>query len=158
MENEKYLSEEKYQKNKEKIKKIGKIILITGIIMMVVGFLILIIGFTGFGNTIINGIGSAEIDNINNSEISKGLFGDFGLFALGAVMDTFGFGLIAVGGMILFFAHRREITAFTTQQVMPVAQEGIEKITPTVANAAESVAQSISKGIKKGKEESENNK
>lgn len=34
---------------------------------------------------------------------------------------------------------------------MPVATEGIEKITPTVANAAGSIAESISKGIENGK-------
>ena len=37
-----------------------------------------------------------------------------------------------------------------------VAQEGIEKITPTVANAAGSIAQSISKGIQEGKKEADN--
>ena len=56
----------------------------------------------------------------------------------------------------MFIAHRREITAYTTQQVMPVAQEGIEKITPTVANAACSIAQSISKGVQEGKNEAGN--
>lgn len=56
---------------------------------------------------------------------------------------------------------RREITAFTMQQVMPVAQEGIEKMTPTMTNAAKemaeqmaptigNVAKEIAKGIKEG--------
>lgn len=47
-------------------------------------------------------------------------------------------------------AKRREIIAFNAQQVMPVAQEGIEKMTPTVANASSAIAQSIAKGIKEG--------
>ena len=38
---------------------------------------------------------------------------------------------------------------------MPVAQEGIEKMTPTVANAAGSIAQSISQGVKEGMKDTE---
>ena len=55
---------------------------------------------------------------------------------------------------IYLFAKRREIIAFTAQQVMPVAQEGIEKMAPTVGNAAgtigKSIAQGITSGIKEG--------
>ena len=58
----------------------------------------------------------------------------------------------------MFISHRREITAYTTQQVMPVAQEGIEKMTPTVADAAGSIAKSVSKGIQEGKKEADDNK
>lgn len=41
---------------------------------------------------------------------------------------------------------RREMLAFVTQQTMPVAQEGIEKMAPTLGK----VAEEISKGIKNG--------
>lgn len=62
---------------------------------------------------------------------------------------------------IYMFAKRREMLAFTTQQVMPVAQEGIEKFAPTIGKAGASVAKEmapalgdvakeISKGIKDG--------
>ena len=55
---------------------------------------------------------------------------------------------------IYLFAKRREIMAFTAQQVMPVAQEGIEKMSPTIGNAAgtigKSLAQGITSGIKEG--------
>lgn len=47
---------------------------------------------------------------------------------------------------IFMFAKKREITAFTVQQTMPLVQEGIEKVTPTIGNAAKE----ISKGIKEG--------
>ena len=73
-------------------------------------------------------------------------------------MGTLGFVLIVAGSIVMFIAHRREITAYTTQQVMPIAQQGIEKITPTVANAASSIAKGISQGIQEGKKNSENNK
>ena len=60
---------------------------------------------------------------------------------------------ILAGIMLIVTAKRREIIAFQTQQVMPVAQEGMEKMAPTMGN----VAKEISKGIKEGlKEDSEN--
>lgn len=67
-----------------------------------------------------------------------------------------------IGGFIIFttcmisasiymISKRREILAFTTQQVMPVAQEGIEKMAPTMGN----VAKEITKGIKQGLKDDE---
>jgi hypothetical protein len=38
---------------------------------------------------------------------------------------------------------------------MPLMQEGVEKITPPVSNAAGSIAKEISKGIQEGKNEAE---
>ncbi len=52
--------------------------------------------------------------------------------------------------IVYIFGKRREIAAFTTQQVMPIAQEGIEKMTPTVGKATGTIAKEISKGIKEG--------
>ena len=147
MENEKYLSEERYQRSNQKVKKVGKTLLIIGSIILVVSFIIFIIGFMGFGSTFTSGIeGSSEPD-----QIAKGAFGGIGILALGGIINSVGFLLTASGGMVLFIAHRREITAYGVQQVMPIAQEGIEKITPTVANAAGSIAESISNGIESGK-------
>lgn len=68
---------------------------------------------------------------------------------------------IMVSGYIYMFAKRREILSFTAQQVMPVAQEGMEKMAPTIgkvgkeitkemAPAYGEVAKEISKGIKEG--------
>lgn len=66
-----------------------------------------------------------------------------------------------IAGSIYFVAKRREILAFSAQQVMPVAQEGIEKFAPTIGKAGASIAKEmapvygdmakeISKGIKEG--------
>lgn len=155
MENEKYLSEERYQKNSQKLKKTGKILLIIGIIALVIGLIMTVLGFVGFGNTAVNSFGIESFSIGGMQQTASGIFGSFGLFAIGGLMDSFGFTLTVAGGIIMFVAHRREITAFTTQQVMPVAQEGIEKITPTVADAAGTIAQSISKGIKEGMKDTE---
>jgi len=61
---------------------------------------------------------------------------------------------------------RREILAFTAQQVMPVAQEGLEKMAPTIGDITEKgmekmtpvigkMAKEITKGIKEGLEDKE---
>lgn len=67
-------------------------------------------------------------------------------------LSFIGIGVIFMGGMIALafyvIAKRREILAFTTQQVMPVAQEGIEKIAPTIGNAAGTIAKGIKEGLK----------
>lgn len=173
MDNQKLLSEEKYRQNNAKVKKVGKTLLIIGVITLVISIALIIIGFVSTGNSASNAfdkIGSNAINNFNSmdqntvineaqntfnstKDAAKGMFGSVGLFALGGFLNFIGFALTIAGGVVMFIAHRREITAYTTQQVMPVAQEGIEKITPTVANAAGSIAQSISKGIQEGKNE-----
>lgn len=74
-----------------------------------------------------------------------------------------------IAGSIYMIAKRREITAFTIQQTMPLAQEGIEKMAPTIGKAGASIAKEmapiygdiakeISKGIKEGINEADNNK
>lgn len=153
MQNNEYLSEEKYQKNNTKVKTIGKVLLIVGILVFVLGVVLTIIGFVGFGKSFDTG---NELEIVKNTADSS--FGSFGLLALGAFIIVFGFSLVGAGLIVMFISHRREITAYTTQQVMPVAQEGIEKMTPTVADAAGSIAKSVSKGIQEGKKEANSNK
>ena len=71
-----------------------------------------------------------------------------------------------IGGFVFLITKRREMLAFSMQQVMPVAQEGLEKIEPTLtevgsrmmkgmAPAYGDVAKEISKGIKEGLKETE---
>ena len=72
-----------------------------------------------------------------------------------------------ISGMIYFFTKRRQIMAYQTQQVMPIAQEGMEKMAPTLGKTASTIAKEmapaykdiakeISKGIKEGLKEDEN--
>ena len=51
--------------------------------------------------------------------------------------------------MIFIFSKRRDITAFSVQQSMPVAKEGLEKMAPTLGE----VGKEIAKGIKEGTKE-----
>ena len=80
-------------------------------------------------------------------------------------------GIIIIGSCmislsIFMIAKRREIIAFTAQQVMPVAQEGMEKMAPSIGKAGASIAKEmapaygsiakeISKGIKEGLKDEE---
>lgn len=52
-----------------------------------------------------------------------------------------------ISGSIFMFGKRREIMAFTAQQVMPVAKEGIDEMAPTIGNAAGEIAKGIKKGL-----------
>ena len=153
MEEKKYLNEEEYQQKAKKLKSIGKIVLVIGILMLVLGIVFLVLGFSGFGKT---GIDAVSSSRLNSGQFTKGIFSGFGLFALGGLLNTFGLFVTGIGVMILFMAHRREIVAFTTKQVMPVAKEGINEITPTIGNAMENFAEHISKGIKKGLKDEDN--
>lgn len=168
MQQTEYLSEERYQNSNAKVKKVGKILLIVGIVTLVVSFILLIVGFVGAGNSAMNGFDSMSnemIDNFNSfsngnnginidvsgmQDTTSGIFGNIGLFAIGSFMLTIGFGLTIAGGIVMFIAHRREITAYTTQQIMPVAQEGIQKMAPTVGSAMGTIGKELAKGIKEG--------
>lgn len=140
-----FLNEESYQQTNTKVKKIGKVLLIIGACLLGLGFIFLLCGLLGFGGQISSGFAGGQ-ESINPT----GIFGGFGLFAVGAFLMPPGFLLTAVGVILRFFiGNRREITAYTAQQVMPVAQEGIEKMAPTFGT----VAKEISKGIHEGKNE-----
>jgi uncharacterized membrane protein len=159
-EKKEYLNEEEYQRNNAKLKKIGKILLVVGIIILVISFIMTIMGFLGFGNTATDTIGNIGSNfwkngdvtdiNINTGKVANGIFGSFGIIAFSGFVSTIGFILTVVGGVIMFITHRREIAAYSMQQGMPIAKEGIEKMTPTVAKATGSIAKEVSKGIKEG--------
>lgn len=66
-----------------------------------------------------------------------------------------------ISGSVYMISKRREMLAFSVQQVMPIAQEGIEKMAPSVAKVGKAIAEEmapvygdiakeISKGIKEG--------
>ena len=62
--------------------------------------------------------------------------------ALFVVLPCFGIGLA-----LLIFAKRRNMMAYGIQQVMPVAQEAVEKMTPTIAKSAGRVAKGVKEGM-----------
>ena len=145
----KYLNEEEYQKNNQKVKKTGKILLIIGIIVTIVSAILLVLGVVVLKNAAVN-----AFDETAAQPIIGGMFGSFGLIAFGGTLGSIGFILMVAGGIVMIVAHRREITAYTTQQVMPVAKEGIEQMSPTIGKAAGDIA----KGIKEGLNAADNGK
>lgn len=58
-----------------------------------------------------------------------------------------------IAGSIYMFGKRREIAAFTTQQVMPIAKEGINEMAPTIGNVAGEIAKGIHNGINESDKE-----
>ena len=54
-----------------------------------------------------------------------------------------------ISGSIFATANGREINAFYAQQQIPVAQESIEKMAPSVGNAAKEIAKGIKEGLDK---------
>jgi len=64
-----------------------------------------------------------------------------------------GFFILASAGIALaiwLITKRRALLAYHAQSVMPVAKEGIDEMTPTVANSAGNIAGSVAEGIARG--------
>ena len=225
MNKKEYLNEEKFQKTKKSIKKMGLLILIIGI--SIAGFLI----FQGVQRVTNNyktdelAIEKAKLEKMKENLINKGItpssdYNDgeaYDLHIINEALDPsfshcrfdecknneltkeyckiknanggngMGGMFIAIGvfiiigtlifsSAIIFSTHTREIMSYQAQQIMPIAQEGIEKMAPTMANVAKKmapaykevvkemapaykeVAKEISKGIKEGMNEADNNK
>ena len=123
---------------------------------------------------------SINSDDYINTEIKinqKSTMGCIQFYILGG---TAIFISIMISGSIYLTTKRRQIIAYHTQQVMPVAKEGIEKIAPTIGKVGASIAKEmtstykdiakemtpvygdiakeISKGIKEGLKDNEKNK
>ena len=151
MQKKEYLNEENYHNTNQKVKKIGTILMIVGLILAGLGIVLVLGGFLGFSGQIFNGIENGP-QGVSGSD----LFAGFGSFAIGGFLIGPGVMCTFIGLIMRFvIGNRREIMAYTTQQVMPVAQEGIEKMAPTIGNATGTIAKSIAKGIKEGLKDEE---
>ena len=126
MEKKQYLSEEKYQK-------IKKILIIIGCISLMIGICLLISSF-------FVKVPKMSSDGWYEAETKHSLL----LFL------SIPFGLM-IPFAVFSIAFRREIMAFTAQQTMPVAQEGIEKMAPSAGVAAKEIAKGIKEGLEDDK-------
>ena len=90
-----------------------------------------------------------QLDNLKYSENNFAFANSFPFYIIGAFIII---ASVMISIPIYLTAKGREIAAFATQQGMPVAKETIDEITPTVANAAGTIAKEISKGINSNKE------
>lgn len=96
-----------------------------------------------------------------NKDFEKAKYVPLYMFGAFIIVST-----LMIAGYIYMLAKRREIFAFTAQQVMPVASEGMEKIAPTIGKVGKEItkemapaygemAKEISKGIKEGLKDKE---
>ena len=122
--------------------------------LLTAGLFLVISGFINFGNEINSGFEMGQ-EGINPGNI----FSSFGGFAIGGFLIVPGIFFVAIGFIVrVMIGNRREIISYTTQQVMPVAEESIEKIAPTVGSAVGTLGKELAKGIKEGLKEDINNK
>lgn len=77
------------------------------------------------------------------------------------LLIVIGIGILLIGSflslLLFIFAKKREINAFVVQQNMPIAQEGIEKIAPSVGVVSEEIAKGVSQNINTDTLNNENN-
>lgn len=125
MKNNKYLNEEQFKKSNKKVKTAGLIVMLIGIIMLIIGFFVIQVPEMGHKDWF-------ELETKSN----------FFRFV--------GFFVTIVGCIVRFVVgNQRQIMAYQVQQGMPIAQEGLEKMSPSMGTAAKEIA----KGIKEGMED-----
>lgn len=114
--------------NEEQYQKNKKKINDVGTILLIIGIIMLFVGFImAFG------------------------FGKLRFF----IFAVIGLPLAAFGGQAKLLGHGREISAYMAQQQMPITQENIEKMAPSVGKAAGTVSKEIVKGIKEEMDDKE---
>lgn len=127
MNNKEYLNEEKYQKVKKVLITIGCISFIIGVGLFIGSFFVKV---PAMGQD-----GWFEAKHLQSRL-------RFVAFPFGLMIPLFTFSM----------AFRREMTAFSAQQVMPVAQEGIDKMSPTIGKAAKEITKGVKEGLKDDEE------
>lgn len=124
MDNKEYLNEERYKKANNKVKWGGRIAMLIGISMILIG--IFVVKVPDMGSD-----GWFEAESTRNFLIFPGIF------------------VTLVGAMVRFIvANQRNIAAYQAQQMRPIAQEGIEKMAPSVGVAAKEITKGIKEGLK----------
>lgn len=122
MNQKQYLSEERYQKVNKVFKIFYLILSIIGIGMIIGGVVLL--------------VKNSSIDYFNTEKLIAVI-----LLVVGVALT-----ILSLGDLFRH-AFTRDITAYYAQQQMPLAQEGIEKIAPSVGVAAKEIAKGIKEGI-----------
>lgn len=140
MKRNQYLNEERFQKNNKKVK-------IAGILVMILGLCLV-----GAGIYIHIAASQMEIPPMGASNWFEAKTAQSHKEFLGTAMLMFGVFITIVGCMVRFaLGNRREIMAYQVQQGMPIMQEGVEQMSPTMGKAAKE----IFRGIKEGMSEDE---
>ena len=164
MRKKEYLNEEEFQKNNKKVKTAGTIIILIGLCLVIAGIFVLMSAsemkstisenpspdISGFLNidsqeSALSWFESSAQSMQANSETRSA---QMGRKSLGMFMLLPGIFITIVGCMIRFIVgNQRNIMAYQAQQVMPIAQEGIEKMAPSIGTAAKEIAKGIKEGM-----------
>ena len=146
-----YLNEERYQKTKKKLQMVALIVLLVGLIG---GGLLLYKGITT-EKINKNALEVQQREEFNQNGYSEKYYDledkiqkdDPKYFYI-----IFGVVTLVITGVtslaIYITTKKREIAAFGAQQMMPIAQEGIDTMAPRVGNAAKEIAKGIKEGLK----------
>ena len=131
-----YLNEEEFQKNNKKIKNSGLTIIIIGLCIL----------FFSIFNFIL--ASKIEVPQMGSLSWFEAKSAQNYRENLGRAMLGLGIFVTAVGCIFRFIVgNQRNIRAYQAQQVMPIAQEKIEKMAPSMGNAAKEIAKGIKEGI-----------
>lgn len=149
---EEFLTEERYKKTKRKITLIALLIFLIGI---AIGG-----GMIGKGLSIKNSIDFPKVEAQKSAEFRENGFSEK-YYELQSQLDKEfpAIALIMLGGFVTIVScgfsisvfmstKRRELSAYQVQQMRPIAEEGIEKMSPAVGAAAKEIAKGIKEGIK----------
>lgn len=121
MKNKEYLNEKEY-------KKINIFLIIIGILLIGGGGALLVSSILKYQS--ITDIWSRSAFNSQSSAMFTGF---------GGVV------LVLLGIVAIIIPFKRKIMAYNAQQVMPVAQEGIEKLGPSIGKVAGDIAKEVNK-------------
>lgn len=119
-----YLNEEQYKKNNQKVKTAGLVLMVIGIIMLIVALFVI------------------KVPDMGEE-------GWFETKTTSTRLKMFGLFLTIIGCVIRFFiGNQRQINAYMAQQQIPIVQEGMEKMAPSMGKAAKEITKGIKEGLK----------
>lgn len=121
MNNNQYLNEENYQKTSKRINLVGNILLTLGMLMLISAITIIILAFTILNKPMLIGVAGPLL--------------------------VFGIAFIGFGGQAKIIGNARSITAYFSQQQIPVAKEAINEMSPSIGKVAKEVTRGIKEGL-----------
>ena len=121
----KYLNEESYEKANKKVKIVGTIIILIGLALL------------GFGIYTLVMASKIVEPSMSSSDWFSISSGKMRMESTGMFMVIPSIFVIIVGCMVRFIIpNQRKIAAYQIQQMVPLAKEGVEEMTPTMNKVA----------------------
>ena len=116
--------------NEKSYRKMKKGFIIVGVISLIIAVILLVIAIT----MQVPQMGDEAWFNLSSKRML--LFAGAFIFGIMIPLVTFS------------RAFAREMMAYSAQQVMPVAQEGIEKMAPSIGKATKEITKGVKEGLK----------